>query len=273
MARMRPNSARLRTDSALSNSSPRTLSELRAFSPRRMAGTSSRSMRSYSSSASLSVRSSRMGPSLLCAKVRQAIRTSDCRGPLSRFNTRKPRPLSFRDRVLIAAGQIDAPLPDERCCRLFARAPAIDQRGGERRPSDAVTAVDTAGGFARGEQAINRGPAVYIHLEAAKPSMASRRHLQWRFANVDSTVKAGLVDVRNLFLDDLHGHLGCIHEDAASGAGTAGVDFLGHGPDHLGASGLLRGVGEIVLEELFAFPISEHCAGVNEAGGMWRETE
>src|SRR5262249_38900284 len=103
--------------------------------------------------------------------------------------------------------------------------------------------------------------------------MASRGHPQWRFSYVESPVKAGLVEVRNLFLDELHGHLCCIHEDAGGGGGTAGVDFLGHGPDHLGASGLLRGVGEIVLEEFFAFPISEHCAGVNEAGGMWRETE
>src|SRR5262249_29821161 len=147
------------------------------------------------------------------------------------------------------------------------------QRGGERRPADAVAAMDAAGGFARGEQAIDGGPAVDIHLEAAKPGMASPRHLPRGPANVDSAGKAGLLARRNVLLDDLHGHLGCIHKDAAGGASTAGVDFLSHGPDHLGASRLLCGVGEIVLEELFAFPISEHCAGVNEAGGMWRETE
>src|SRR5262249_25260111 len=168
------------------------------------------------------------------------------------------------NRRAVARGAARPPAP---------RAPALPRGGGAPRPSDAIAAMDAAGGFARGEQAINGGPAVYIHLEAAKPGMASRRHLQGRFANVDFTVKAGLVDGRNLFFGELHGHLGCIHEDAAGGAGTAGVDFLGHGPDHLGASGLLRGVGEIVLEEFFAFPISEHCAGVNEAGGMWRETE
>src|ERR1019366_1162874 len=85
VARMRPNSTRLRTDSALSSSASRTLSELCALSSSRMAGTASRSKRSYSASASLSVGPSRIGPSLLCASMRQAVRTSDCSGPLLRL--------------------------------------------------------------------------------------------------------------------------------------------------------------------------------------------
>src|SRR5262249_5585088 len=143
------------------------------------------------------------------------------------------------------------PLPDKGC-RPIARATAIHQRSGERRPSDAITAVDAAGGLARCEQAVDRGLAVDIDLKAAEPSMASRRHLQRNLADVDVSVQASLVDVRNLVLDNLHGYLSCVHEDTAGRPGATGVDFLGHGQDHFGAGRLLRRVGEIALEKLLA---------------------
>ena len=220
-----------------------------------------------------SVRSSRMGPSLLCASMRQAMRTSDCNGPLSRrIRSGKPRALGLRDGVVVAGGQIDASLPDERC-RLAAGAPAIHQRGRQCRAADAVAAVDAARGLAGGEQAIDRGLAVDVDLEAAEPGVASRRHLQRRLADVDAAVQAGLVDVRDLLLDHLHRHLGRVHENAAGGGGAPGVDFLGHGQDHLGTGRLLRRVGEIALEKLLALLISEHRARVDEAGRMRREAE
>src|SRR5262249_52402127 len=156
----------------------------------------------------------------------------------------------------------------------FPPAPrAKPQRPRNRCPADAVAAMDAARRLASGEKAIDRGFPIDVDFESAEPRMASRRHLKRPLGYVDVPVKAGLVHVRDLLLDDIHWNLGRIHENSTGQPGAPRVDFLGHSEDDFRAGGMFCRVRKIALEKFVALPVSENCAGIDEASRMRGKAE
>src|SRR5262245_2106986 len=133
--------------------------------------------------------------------------------------------------------------------------------------------MDAARRLAGGEKAIDRGFPIDIDFESAEPRVASRRHLEWPLGYIDVPVQAGLVHVRNLFLNHIHWNLGRIHENSSGQPRPPRVDFLCHSENDFRAGGLFCSVRKIALEKFLALPVPENCAGIDEASGMRGKAE